>query len=466
MTQGRIYLGMPGYGRQTADAGCSFWRACRDMSNVINDYRQGSLLATNFNNLWCNALNRANAGENIARFAMQHDDIGAGEYWLDTAIEELERHDLDILGVVVPLKDGRGLSSIALHNGPIENRAGKFSEWLTSCGIKGSTLTADHRSRLLEAFSVWLNRTDANNWRPFCRLSMHDVYELPETFTSEDVGKPILLNTGLWVCRFDMKWATKVHFEINNRIVFDPKLNRYHEQTEPEDWFFSRLCHELGLKIGATRKIQVKHRGEAEFFNTSPWGYPHDKEYTDKSPVPGAFPHEVTGWLRREEGKALSELARGKRVLEIGSYCGKSTICLAQTARMVECIDTWDGRGTPQPRETFREFLDNCERYGVSDRVHPISEGGQVSSPDIVFIDGSHDLESVRQDIEFAMRILSPNGLIAFHDYRMFPGEGDGQWDPGVTEAVNEFVDSGAEIISRHATLAVVRPPAQILSEV
>jgi len=43
---------MPGYGRQTAEAGRGLWRARQDMSNVMVEYRSGSLLAANFNALW------------------------------------------------------------------------------------------------------------------------------------------------------------------------------------------------------------------------------------------------------------------------------------------------------------------------------------------------------------------------------------------------------------------------------
>jgi hypothetical protein len=49
----RVFLGMPGYGKQTAAAGRGFWRACADMSQVHNPYENGSLLAANFNSLWC-----------------------------------------------------------------------------------------------------------------------------------------------------------------------------------------------------------------------------------------------------------------------------------------------------------------------------------------------------------------------------------------------------------------------------
>lgn len=454
---------MPTYGRQTNQAGRSFWRACADMTQVVNSSQPGSLLAENFNILWCEALNRVNKGERIDYFAMLHDDVGAGEGWLDTLIEELEAKQLDILGTAVAIKDGKGLTSLALHNGPIASTEDEFELWLESCGVEHSGLNSEGRAKLLAAYAAWYQRTC--DWRPFCRLSMYDVFQLPETFTSEDAGRPLLINSGCWVCKFDMRWATKVHFEVNDRISLDPKKNIYHAQVEPEDWYFSRQLHELGLKVGATRKLLISHRGECDFGNAHPWGRnAFDVEYTNKSPLPEAFPYEVRGWLSFVEGKALTELARGKRVLEIGSYCGRSTICLAQTAESVTAVDYFDGRATPEPGNTYDEFASNLKRYGVAHKVvtcHPEAEF-PLPEYDMALIDGAHDPDSVREDTRKALSVLSDNGLLLFHDYKS-PSH------PDVTKVVDELIGdgtNGAKLISTHGLLAVVKPPAHILSEV
>jgi len=239
----RTFLGMPGYGKQTADAGRGLWRARADMSNVAIEYRCGSLLAANFNTLWCSALNIAHSGQRLDYFAMLHDDIGPAEGWLDVLIEEMEANDLDVLGVAVPIKDHKGMTSLAIDGD--------------------------------------------GTWLPKCRISLHEVLDLPETFTSEDIGGNLLLNTGCWVCRFDLDWARKVRFTINDRIVFNKATDRYESQVEPEDWYFSRLCHELGLKIGATRKVRLLHRGETDFNNYSDWGtQSFDRSYVGESQLP------------------------------------------------------------------------------------------------------------------------------------------------------------------------------------
>ena len=238
-------LGMPSYGSLTAGAARGLYRASRGQGlQVVVQHAQASLLAQCFNVLWASALTRVHRGEPLDYFAMIHADIEPADGWLDDLIAEMEAQQLDVLGVAVPIKSPAGITSIALA------------------------------------------RDDGDTWSPHCRLTMTDIHRLPETFTSADVGRPLLLNTGLWVCRFG-DWAKQVHFEINDRIVFDKSRNAYVAQVEPEDWYFSRLCHELRLRIGCTRKIPLRHRGEIAFDNTRPWGtQAFDADYVTASPVP------------------------------------------------------------------------------------------------------------------------------------------------------------------------------------
>lgn len=418
-TSRRVFLGMPGYGKQTAAAGRGFWRACADMTQVWNAYQNGSLLASNFNQLWCAALNLVHTGHPLDYFAMLHDDIGPEDFWLDKLIDELEAKQLDVLGVAVPIKDTRGMTSLALHR-------------------------------------------QGDNWLPHARLSMHDIYELPETFTADDLGHPLLLNTGCWVAKWNQEWCRRVRFEINDRIVFNTAQNRYQAQTEPEDWFFSRLLNEMGLRIGATRKVRLVHQGEIEFANTNPWGsQAFDSESCRVSPVPHAFPRDILGWLFPAEGRTLADLARGKRVLEIGSYCGLSTVCMGRTAQHVTAVDFFDGRGTPAPRDTFGEFMRNIERHGLRDVVVARRPGEPLplEEYDLIFIDGDHSYDAVTADIAFALPRLTEGGLLAFHDYR-HPSH------PGVAQAVQDILDGGGELLFTTETLAVVRPPARIPMEV
>lgn len=437
----RCFLGMPGYGSLTASAALGFFHASKgtvivggEPHKLVVDkaVNEGSLLAQNFNALWCMALNKCLAGQPVDYFAMLHSDVEPGEGWLDRMIDELEAKDLDVLSAVVPLKCPQGLTSTAL-----DRRAG-------------------------------------DSWRPLCRLTLKEIHDLPETFTEQDTGHPLLLNTGCWVCRFDPAWAELIHFEIKDRITFDPEKGKWICEVEPEDWNFSRQCDRLGLRLGATRKITLTHCGTAHYGSGAVWGDSvYDVEYVSESVLrlpksENSMPLDIEGWLLPEEGEAIAELASGKRVLEIGSFCGLSTVCMARTAKHVTAVDYFDGRGTPRRRDTLPDFTANIERYGLADKVehrHPDSPLPLVEY-DFVFIDGAHDYDSVVSDIAKALNVLAPGGLIAFHDYRDQPGEHNHGWDPDVTQAVNELIAEGGELVSRHATVAVVKPPALIPLEV
>ena len=241
----RAFLGMPYYGEISGGAARAFYWATAGGLELKLAQAEGSLLAQNMNRLWVTALNESLDDRAPDYFAMIHSDVFVQDHWLDVLVDELEANDLDVLGVVIPIKDTRGVTSTALA------------------------------------------RPDGDNWRCHARLTMREIYRLPETFTSEDVGYPLLLNTGLWVCRFAEEWAQQVRFTVNDRIVMNKRTGRYEDMTEPEDWYFSRLLHGMGLRIGCTRKVKVGHQGRLIFGNYEPWGeWSHDEEALAESPVP------------------------------------------------------------------------------------------------------------------------------------------------------------------------------------
>lgn len=180
------------------------------------------------------------------------------------------------------------------------------------------------------------------------------------------------------------------------------------------------------------------------------------------------FPHDVRGWLTEAEGTLLAACAVDKAVLEIGSFCGRSTICAAQTAISVDAVDPFDGRATPVPGSTLAEFIENIAKYGVSEKVAiqngTIDEIGPTLEPKfgLVLIDGDHSYMAVRNDIEWALRLLKPDGHIAFHDYRC--GQSQAGFDLGVEMAVNDLLADGGELIQRADSLAIVKPPRELVT--
>lgn len=234
-----VLLGMPSYdGRsEIASVEACYLHATLGACDVAPTRTSGSFLTKTFNSLWCAALNMRARG--VTHFAMCHDDIIPGvPGWLDVLLGELDAHGADVVSAVSPLKNEQGLTSTAVA---------------------------------VDLGDPWLCR----------RLTMAEVYGLPETFSAADAGGPLLLNTGLWACRLDRPWfdeladdllTTRLCFDVKNRIVRDPGTGEYHAEAVSEDWLFSQELNRRGARLVATRKVPVRHVGGREYATDRVWG--------------------------------------------------------------------------------------------------------------------------------------------------------------------------------------------------
>ncbi|MEP7323656.1 MAG: class I SAM-dependent methyltransferase, partial [Saprospiraceae bacterium] len=118
---------------------------------------------------------------------------------------------------------------------------------------------------------------------------------------------------------------------------------------------------------------------------------------------------DIEGWLTREEGDFLSEEAKNKICLEIGSYKGKSASYIAIQAKKLICIDPFYIRINEQweydeKALVYLEFLSNTKRYQNVITIRGLSvdcaEFFINEYLDMVFIDGSHTYENVVADIQ------------------------------------------------------------------
>jgi predicted O-methyltransferase YrrM len=144
----------------------------------------------------------------------------------------------------------------------------------------------------------------------------------------------------------------------------------------------------------------------------------------------------IEGWLTRAEALGLYDLARGMppgaRIVEIGSWKGKSTYCLAKGLKegRVVAMDPFDGAGEEGSEyrnlkggdELIAQFRRNLDRENLLGKVD-IKMGcshefaGQVKDIDFLFIDGDHSIEGCRYDFEMFAPQVRCDGLLAFHDY-------------------------------------------------
>jgi predicted O-methyltransferase YrrM len=168
--------------------------------------------------------------------------------------------------------------------------------------------------------------------------------------------------------------------------------------------------------------------------------------------------NSVKGFLDHDEGiclynHALSSSKKGP-ILEIGSYCGKSTIYLATAAKEYNCsvysVDHHTGSEENQvgweyhdielfDEETgkinsFPEFMRNLRKANLLDTVIPIVSDSSLVSRDwkiplsMVFIDGGHTMEAAFNDFNNWKDKIIKGGILAIHD--VFPNPDDGGRPP------------------------------------
>lgn len=170
--------------------------------------------------------------------------------------------------------------------------------------------------------------------------------------------------------------------------------------------------------------------------------------------IDNAVIDSVKGFLDRKEGMRLYELAAEVSAkapcLEIGSYCGKSTLYLGAGCRVnnsvLFAVDHHRGSEEQQPGEeyfdpetydiaagcmdTFPCFRRTLALGGLEDTVVPVVSRSSVAARmwatplGLVFIDGGHSLEAAFTDYCNWAGHLIPGGYLAVHDVFLSPKDG------------------------------------------
>jgi predicted O-methyltransferase YrrM len=168
----------------------------------------------------------------------------------------------------------------------------------------------------------------------------------------------------------------------------------------------------------------------------------------------------IEGWLADAEAsllitavaQAVKALPEIRAMVEIGSYCGKSTVVIGSVLSEARtngiklfAIDPHEGvvgaidNGLYQTPQTLEKFRHNISHFGLShlvEIVRKLSFEVDWNQPiSFLFIDGLHDYENVARDFNHFKSWLAPGGFVAFHDYA--------DHFPGVKTFVDELVEEG-----------------------
>ena len=167
---------------------------------------------------------------------------------------------------------------------------------------------------------------------------------------------------------------------------------------------------------------------------------------------------EVIGFMPADEGRALFDAAtryldHGVAV-EIGTYCGKSTVLLgaaaAASGSVLYTIDHHHGSEEHQPGWEFHDtsmvdpvsgrfdtlptFRRTLDAAGLDDTIvavvgkSPVVARGWRTPLQMLFIDGGHSETAAQQDFEGWAKWVSPGGTLVIHD--VFPDPRDGGRPP------------------------------------
>jgi predicted O-methyltransferase YrrM len=124
---------------------------------------------------------------------------------------------------------------------------------------------------------------------------------------------------------------------------------------------------------------------------------------------------------------------RSRRILELGSYRGDTARLLAENTGddvTICAVDVDEKHGASyRGLDVARKITRKTGR--ISPELFALDE-----KFDLIFVDADHDYASVMNDTEVAFKILAPEGVILWHDYRQdayFHGM------CGVPEVLNEF---------------------------
>lgn len=145
------------------------------------------------------------------------------------------------------------------------------------------------------------------------------------------------------------------------------------------------------------------------------------------------LPFDGHGWFLNENALKLEYFISTKNpkvAIEVGSWLGCSARHIAshmQEDGVLYCIDTWQGSsehdGDARLLTLYQQFLSNTIHAGLAEKIVPVRmtsiEAAQALNvkADLIYVDGAHDTDSVRNDILAWFPHLNEGGTLCGDDW-------------------------------------------------
>lgn len=233
-----------------------------------------------------------------------------------------------------------------------------------------------------------------------------------------------------------------------------------------EDMYFGDICEKAGIPHHVDLSLLTRHLTVSSVDRKAFDAYKNHPERRAEVEVVDATLHErypwfdrwnqIDGWLHASEGIHLYETAlavpsKPGRIVELGTWRGRSTVAIGLAARevgaFVTSIDDYSGVPGAQRQPDVDAARANLQAFGLQNIVRLIVGDTQAraqrwpkSQPlDMLFVDAGHDEEQVYADALAWLDNCRVAAHVLFHDH--VPA-----W-PGVVKAVARLADEGRIVV-------------------
>ena len=212
-----------------------------------------------------------------------------------------------------------------------------------------------------------------------------------------------------------------------------------------EDIWFCVQAQGAGFDIWIDPNVEVGHLGEKQLITGKTYQDYYENHIMDL--VKKAA--NIDGYMSNAELEHLvNEAVNVDFAIEVGSWKGKSSTVLSAAGKLT-CVDQFEGMLDGHGKKidgVFMEFLKNMDSFPNVSYLKGDSAELSANFPeecaDLILIDGAHDYETEKKDIQSYWSKLKVGGKMLVHDYAE-RGEGI----PGVQKAVDEFLKENLPFI-------------------